>query len=340
MLPSSTQLRPAQKAILESYKGGKLAIAAVPGSGKTFIIEQLVLQLIKEGTPPDRIGIGTYMRSSRGNLAQKFINHGYDRVQVFTLHSLSLQILKEFYPGSFSFNVQEEYQKERLINNLVSSWMELNRSVWHNWVAEQKIQKAEAEVSKQLANGLKTIIGKAKQKCLSAYQIKAQPNSLLSVIKELYDRYELKLAEQQRIDYDDMAVKAVKLLEENSYIRSVAQSWFDYLLEDEAQDSSPLQARMLEILSERSGNLVRVGDPNQCIMSTFTNSEPAIFRDFCDKHQRHTLNQSSRSSQKIIDLANYLVDWTNNETSFIRTTIGVKNSAHSNSRAKPIRLFV
>ncbi|MCA1904751.1 MAG: ATP-dependent helicase, partial [Cyanobacteria bacterium KgW148] len=218
---------------------------------------------------------------------------------------------------------------------LVSSWMELNRSVWHSWVAEQKIQKAEAEVSKQLANGLKTIIGKAKQKCLSAYQIKAQPNSLLSVIKELYDRYELKLAEQQRIDYDDMAVKAVKLLEENSYIRSVAQSWFDYLLEDEAQDSSPLQARMLEILSERSGNLVRAGDPNQCIMSTFTNSEPAIFRDFCDKHQRHTLNQSSRSSAKIIKLANHLVDWTNNKHPLLELRSALKTQHIQTAEQNP-----
>ncbi len=319
IISSPPRLRPTQAEVL-TYKAGKMGIAAVPGAGKTFIIEQLVVQLIKHGTPPDRIGVGTYMRSAKSSLAQKFANYG--RVQVFTLHSLSLQILQEFYPGGFSFNIQEDSQKERLINDLVSAWMELHRSVWQNWASNYKIE--EQKIKKRLIDSTKRIISKAKQACLQPWQIKAEPGSLLAIAVSLYDRYQHKLTNQQLIDYDDMVVKAVTLLEENELIRSVAQSWFDYLLEDEAQDSSLLQARVLDILSAKSGNLVRVGDPNQAIMGTFSNSAPFIFRDFCQEYQRHTLSQSSRSSTKIINLANYLVKLINEDHTFINLRSALK----------------
>ncbi len=284
-----------------------MGVSAVPGAGKTFIIKELVLKLIRQGTPPDRIGVSTYTRSARGNLINRLNQHGdYNRVQVFTLHSLSLRILQEFSPVGFSFSLQEDYAKERLIADLVASWMNLNRSVWQEWI-QGNSKTDENKVKKELCECTKAIIRKAKQACLSPWEIKTTKGSLLSIGVELYTQYEQRLRERGQIDYDDMVVKAVRLLEDNQYIRSQAQDWFDYLLEDEAQDSTFLQAKLLEILSERSGNLVRVGDPNQSISSTFSNAEPAVFREFCQQHQRHTLNQASRSSPKIIQLTNYLV---------------------------------
>lgn len=290
-----------------------MGIAAVPGAGKTTIIQCLVIKLIQaDGVAPDRIGVGTYMRSAQSYLASKFADYG--RVRVFTLHSLSLQILQELYPGGFSFNILENYQKDKMITELVETWLELNRNIWQSWQMLEQ-EKKEEKLKGELVKATASIISKAKQRCLSPYQIIASPGSPLAAAVELYDRYQRNLEDQHLIDYDDMVVKAVELLTENKYIRQVTQNWFDYLLEDEAQDSSPLQAEMLEILSARSGNLIKVGDPNQCITSTFTNSDPRLFRSFCQEYQRHTLNEASRSSQKIIDLANYLVDWTNSDYS-------------------------
>ncbi len=307
MIVSSSFSPRADQSKVLTYTTGKMGVSAVPGAGKTFIIKELVLKLIRQGTPPDRIGVSTYTRSARGNLINRLNEHGdYNRVQVFTLHSLSLRILQEFSPIGFSFGLQEDYAKERLIADLVTSWMNLNRSVWQEWTqGNSKID--ENKVKKELCECTRVIIRKAKQACLSPWDIKATKSSLLAIGVELYAQYEQRLRERGQIDYDDMVVKAVRLLEDNQYIRTQAQDWFDYLLEDEAQDSTFLQAKLLEILSERSGNLVRVGDPNQSISSTFSNAEPAVFREFCQQHQRHTLNQASRSSPKIIQLANYLV---------------------------------
>lgn len=290
-----------------------MGIAAVPGAGKTTIIQHLVIKLItKDGVPADRIGVGTYMRSAQSYLASKFAAYG--RVRVFTLHSLSLQILQEVHPGGFSFNVLESYQRERMLNELVATWLDRYREVWQTWQLSPEDKQPE-RIRAGLNKATDAFISKAKQRRLRPYQISAPSGSPLAVAVELYDRYQHSLEEQQLLDYDDMVVKAVQLLTENRYIGRVAQNWFDYLLEDEAQDSSPLQAYMLDILSARSGNLIKVGDPNQCIMSTFTNSDPHLFRSFCQKYQRHTLQEASRSSPKIIDLANYLVTWTNSPDS-------------------------
>jgi len=84
-----------------------------------------------------------------------------------------------------------------------------------------------------------------------------------------------------------------------------------YILEDEAQDSSYLQEKILRLLTA-NGNWVRVGDPNQAINTTFTTANAAFLRDFLNEPEvtALALPNSGRSTQRIIDLANYLVDWT------------------------------
>jgi DNA helicase-2/ATP-dependent DNA helicase PcrA len=84
------------------------------------------------------------------------------------------------------------------------------------------------------------------------------------------------------------------------------------VLEDEAQDSIPLQEILLETLTGTDGNWVRVGDPNQAIYETFTTANPRYLREFIKRRGvlKRELPTSGRSTRSIIDLANYLVVWT------------------------------
>ena len=128
---------------------------------------------------------------------------------------------------------------------------------------------------------------------------------------------------QDLIDYDDMILAALKVLEYQP-MRLLWQNQVYGVFEDEAQDSSPLQEKLISILaasddSNTSPNLVRVGDPNQAINSTFTPADPIYFKWFCENCDRQdsltTMNQAGRSSEIIIDAANFVVHWVNQQWS-------------------------
>jgi DNA helicase-2/ATP-dependent DNA helicase PcrA len=101
---------------------------------------------------------------------------------------------------------------------------------------------------------------------------------------------------------------------DEEYLQRLRARW-PYILEDEAQDSSELQERILRLLAGPGGNWVRVGDPNQAIYETFTTASPEFLRNFLREAdvQPRELPNSGRSTQSIINLANYLIDWTQEE---------------------------
>ncbi|MGL6283998.1 MAG: ATP-dependent helicase, partial [Microcoleaceae cyanobacterium] len=161
---------------------------------------------------------------------------------------------------------------------------------------------------------------------------------LLNIIASLYENYQLLLKQYNHLDYDEMILAALRVLQDET-VRKFWQNQVFAVFEDEAQDSTLLQAELLRILAEKSDvnlddpvnnldqaifsnieltnlNLMRVGDPNQAINSTFTPADPIHFGDFCQRCESMELlakmDQSGRSTQIIMDAANYLIDWANN----------------------------
>ena len=129
-----------------------------------------------------------------------------------------------------------------------------------------------------------------------------------------YKLYQLKLSEKNLIDYDDMLILAVKLLENNQDILNYYQNLCQYILEDEAQDSSKIQQRLINLLAGKYGNIVRCGDINQAITSTFTNADIEGFRHFIKNVKSVEMNHSQRCSEDIYNLANKLIDYSESET--------------------------
>jgi DNA helicase-2/ATP-dependent DNA helicase PcrA len=115
------------------------------------------------------------------------------------------------------------------------------------------------------------------------------------------------------VDFEDLIRLAIKALRADpAFLQRLAHRW-PYILEDEAQDSSLLQEKILRLLADNGSSWVRVGDPNQAIYETFTTASPRYLRDFmCQKGvEAHDLPNSGRSTKSIIDLANHLITWTN-----------------------------
>lgn len=326
MTTETVQLRPAQADILQ-YERGRMAVSAVPGSGKTFTLSLLAAQLIASKIDPERqqILIVTYLNASVDTFKariRKRLNEmgllpaGFD---VRTLHSLALEIVRVANSGTEETLpvVLDETQANLYLNQAVDGWIENNRSLWHEFLSDESPQ-LRAKWRTITENTAKTFIRTAKNERYQPYQISAKLNAannnelaLTWMLSGIYDRYQTILARQAALDFDDLIWRATDLLESRADLTEILRQRWPYVLEDEAQDSVPLQEILLSALTGPEGNWVRVGDPNQAITSTFTAAHPRFFNAFLDQTDvlSRPLPNSGRSAPLIIGAANSVVHW-------------------------------
>ncbi|ESA39053.1 rep helicase [Leptolyngbya sp. Heron Island J] len=346
-------LRPGQRRLAD-WRGGPLAVSAVPGSGKStgmaagaaIAISHFQLHARKQ------LILVTFTRSAAANLKAKVRHHlktlklPYNSFIVQTLHGLALNIATHN-PEISGINLEtttlvSPNQSNRLIRTAVEAWIHEAPEPYQRLVEGQSFDGEETERLRRqsvlrtevLPELAYTAIHEAKSSGLQPTDLQhigqqAPPNvyQLLDVAAGLYQQYQTLLSQRGLIDYDDMILAALKTLDDPDICRRW-QSQFFAVFEDEAQDSSPLQTRLLEklaaapdsdhesIKNPASPNLVRVGDPNQAINSTFTPADPVFFNQFCDANRPErlaTIAQAGRSSPKIMDAANFVLQWVNQQ---------------------------
>jgi len=324
-------LRPDQAEVCK-YREGYMAVPAIPGAGKTYTLAVLATNLIKEERHrPGKILIVTYMNSAVSNFKTRIGNmlekEGLPRskgYEVMTLHSLAMKIVKqkpESILVSSDFEILDEIAQDRLLHKLVNEWIGLNEERFYSFV-DYKEGESSWQINRKIETWLKKFTRVAgemipflKCKGFSGKQLleytQKDMKSLLRCVSEIYTNYEAELRRRGLLDFDDIICNAITLLKTDEELRLKIQNKYAYVFEDEAQDSSNLQEEMLFIISESNKNLVRVGDGNQSIMSSFTISDPKLFRSYCareDVHKRK-IESSSRNTKDIINMANFLVEW-------------------------------
>ncbi len=321
------RFRPGQSEVA-AYRGGLLAVPAVPGAGKTTVLSWLAARLISEGLPRGgKILVVTVMNSAVANFTRKIGDWLEKRdlprgsgFEVRTLHSLALQIIRQRPDAALlrdDFLILDGGYRERLVEDIVNRWIEGNRQRWQGVL---KISDSHPRLAQTLEGWrLRTLdlgremISRYKGQGLSPREAaeRVGEDNFFAWTVEFYRSYQERLDQLGMIDFDDLLLRAWRLVEGDAELaRRLCAGW-PYIFEDEAQDSNPLQQALLLKLAEDHGNLVRVGDSNQAIMGTFTDSDPGLFRDFTRGPGVTALPmlQSNRSSPDIIDLANGLVRW-------------------------------
>lgn len=286
-----------QKPVLD-YKSGKMAISAVPGAGKTTILLALIVKLLDNGINPENIFVMTYMESAARNFRDRIKNIRSNTAQlpnISTIHGLALRILKE--NGNFErlglssdFEICDDTQRSRIIREISQ---------------KLKLKKMETD---EFDRGISVF----KIGCYARSHIGVDTKTLdKKTVKflDFFQEYQTVLKEANMIDYDDMLVSSVKLLEENPDIRAYYQEICQYIIEDEAQDSSSIQQRLINLLSAKHGNLIRCGDINQAITTTFSNADVEGFRKFIIESNNVSMNRSQRCTKDVWTLANELVKW-------------------------------
>lgn len=330
----SLRLRPDQEQVLR-YRGGYMAVPAVPGAGKTTVLAALAAELIAGGYhEPGRVLVVTYTNAAVGNfrarigdlLAERGLPRGAG-YEVRTLHSLAMGIVRER-PEALrltdQFAVLDGPRQERLLGELTRRWIGWHRQGWEAalrpdlsaYRRDDALRRWEQETVGLFATLIKHFkvrgIGPEAAAVLTA---PLPDTSFLRWAAAVYGLYQAELDAQGLLDYDDLIAGARRLLARDGELLARLRARWTYLFEDEAQDSTPLQEQILLELAGPGGNLVRVGDPNQSIMGTFTAANPGLFRSFCQREDVLVcpLVYAGRSSPDILDLANRLVDWVRGE---------------------------
>ncbi|MGA7936096.1 MAG: ATP-dependent helicase [Kovacikia sp.] len=340
------RLRPGQQDIAD-WQAGPLAVSAVPGSGKSTGMAMAAAIAIAHHKLNNRrqLVVVTFTRSAAANIKTKIRGYLKDLslppagFTVQTLHGLAWAIARA-HPELSGLNQDSVLvtpnQTHRLIRTCVEQWISANTRPYQLLIEGQQFDGEETERLRRqsvlrtevLPALAATVIHEAKSSGLLPQDLRRQseqvadPYSVLAIAAGLYEFYQAQLHFRNLIDYDEMILGALRVLQD----AAVCQYWQNQtfaVFEDEAQDSSPLQTKLLEILAADPAdstqadrqNLVRVGDPNQAINSTFTPADPIYFREFCatckQKNRLARMTQAGRSTRRIIDAANFLLRWTN-----------------------------
>ncbi|MCM1339742.1 MAG: ATP-dependent helicase [Muribaculaceae bacterium] len=280
-----------QKPVLD-YRSGYMGISAVPGAGKTTILLALIIKLLERGINPERIFVLTYMDSAARNFRERIKNvrkNSSKLPNISTIHGLALRILKE--NGNFEklglssdFEICDDSQRGRILREIAS---------------KLKIEQKLAEEFDRAVSVFK--IGKGQfPQIISDVKLKK--------FKLYFESYVESLKEFNLIDYDDMLTGAVRILKENPDILSHYQEICEYIIEDEAQDSSSVQQELIALLSGKYKNIIRCGDVNQSITATFSNADVEGFRRFITENYNVSMNCSQRCTKDVWSFANLLVE--------------------------------
>lgn len=291
-----------QQPVLE-YKSGKMAISAVPGAGKTTILLALILKLLERGINPENIFVLTYMESAARNFRERIKSIREDSAQlpnISTIHGLALRILKE--NENFErlglpsdFEICDDSQRTRIVKEIAT---------------KLKLKKTETDDFDRAVSVFK--IGEGKFMSSSGTPDKGEKvngaaDLKLKKFKTFFEEYQMALSASNLIDYDDMLISSVRLLEENPDILAHYQDICHFIIEDEAQDSSAIQQKLINLLSGKSKNLIRCGDINQAITTTFSNADVEGFRNFIKTSDNVSMDCSQRCTEDVWKLANTLV---------------------------------
>ena len=329
--------RPAQAEILR-YTHGKMGIAAVPGSGKTHTLSYLAASLIATDKIQDgqEVLVVTLVNSAVQNFSKRissFIqqfhllqNIGY---RVRTLHGLAHDIVRErpdLAGLENNFQILDERASSETLDQIVSTWQRNNQDFLLAYThpdSQDNMQYIGNNWKMLLQSMANSFIHQAKDMELTPDQIQTamaqnqMEHELLRFGVEVYRDYQNALSYQAAIDFQDLIRLAYQSLQiDPAYLQRLQERW-SYILEDEAQDSSALQEKILRLLCGNHGNWVRVGDPNQAIYETFTTANPQYLLDFLKEKgvQAHDLPDSGRSTPSIIQLANHLIEWNQTQPS-------------------------
>lgn len=281
-----------------SHPGGPLLVFAGAGSGKTRVLTHRIAWLIQTGKArPDQILAVTFTNKAAREMKSRIESligaEAAGQVWAGTFHSVCVRILRmsgEKIGLDRNFVIFDDDDQIKIIKECLH---ELNLSE-KNYPPRQ--------VLSQISHG--------KEKLLGPDEYLARHSGLFEqTVGRIWKLYASKLRDMRGLDFDDIILMAVRLLEERTDVREQYQRRFRHVLVDEYQDINFSQYRLVELIAEASQNVTVVGDDDQSIYSWRGADIEIILRFEKDFPNAKVikLEQNYRSTQIILDAAHEVV---------------------------------
>lgn len=277
---------------------GPMLIMAGAGSGKTKVLTCRVANLLQKGVRPYRILAITFTNKAAAEMRERVNNMSGPAakdVWLFTFHAFCARFLRmeiDKLPGyGGNFAIYDTADSQNLIKQILK---EMN-------LDDKRFQPS----------GILSRISNAKNALQNAAAFARQAGDFYEQkVADIYSRYEQKLQLNNALDFDDLLMLSIKLLQENKEVREKYQDRFDYLLVDEYQDTNHAQYLLTKFLAAKHRNICVVGDADQSIYG-WRGADIQNILDFEKDYPDAKvikLEQNYRSTQIILDAANAVIE--------------------------------
>ncbi|MGD0969393.1 MAG: DUF3553 domain-containing protein [Candidatus Aquilonibacter sp.] len=284
------------------HTDGPVLIFAGAGSGKTRVLtHRIALLLGRKKIAPDRILAVTFTNKAAGEMKtrlERMVGASARDLWVGTFHAMCVRMLRR--DGSKagispSFAIIDDADQRQLVKDILDD------------LDYDERQLAPGACLHEISKAKNSLVWPDKYH-------ESQTTFLGERLANVYTEYERRLRESNSLDFDDLIVRTIDLLERDEKTREKYQNKFEYILVDEYQDVNVAQYRLIALLGAKHKNVTVVGDDDQSIYSWRGSDYRMILRfeeDFPGA-KVFKLEENYRSTQRILDAANALV--ANNKT--------------------------
>ena len=287
---------PQREAVLHTE--GPLLVIAGAGSGKTRVLTHRAAHLVRAcGVRPNEILAITFTNKAAGEMRERLeqmLGRTVRAIWILTFHSACGRILRseaERLGYRSNFTIYDQADQLRVVKACLA---ELDR-----------------DPKRFTPRGIHTQISNAKNQLLSPDAYMARVSSFYDqTVAEVYELYQRKLFGSNAVDFDDLLLLVVEVLERFPDALEHWQKAFRYVLVDEYQDTNHAQYRLLQLLAAHHQNVFAVGDPDQSVYS-FRGADISNILDFerdFPGARTIALEQNYRSTNAILGAANSLIE--------------------------------
>ena len=280
---------------------GPLLILAGAGSGKTKVLTVRIAYLLAQGVNPYEILAITFTNKAAKEMKSRvegLVGDVANRIWLSTFHSFCAKFLRfeldNFLGYNSNFTIYDTSDSQVVIKAALKA---LN--------LDDKYYPVGAMIS---------AISDAKNKLMFASDFRKQARDFYQQkVADVYEYYERELRKNNALDFDDLLLVAVKLLQSNAAVLDKYSKRFKYVMIDEYQDTNHAQYLLAYLLSSHWKNIAVVGDADQSIYA-WRGADIQNILDFEKDYPNCTsikLEQNYRSTKIILDAANAVID--NNE---------------------------